>query len=75
MKILRKAFAKMSEQERTAFISREDVKQYLANVRKAISEKRAVESTPDRIYDLNGRQLVNEPQKGIYVKNGKKIAR
>lgn len=42
MKILRKAFAKMSEQERTAFISREDVKQYLADVRKAISEKRAV---------------------------------
>ena len=42
MKILRKAFAKMSEQERTAFISREEVKQYLADVRKAISEKRAV---------------------------------
>lgn len=42
MKILRKAFAKMSEQERTAFISHEDVKQYLADVRKAISEKRAV---------------------------------
>ena len=42
MKILRKAFAKMSEQERTAFISREDVKQYLAEVRTAIREKRAV---------------------------------
>ena len=41
----------------------------------AISEKQAVESTPARIYDLNGRQLASEPQKGIYVKNGKKIAR
>ena len=41
----------------------------------AISEKQAAESTPARIYDLNGRQLTSEPQKGIYVKNGKKIAR
>ena len=40
-----------------------------------ISEKQAVESTTARIYDLNGRQLVHEPQKGIYVKNGKKIVR
>ena len=40
-----------------------------------ISEKRTVERTPDRIYDLNGRQLEHEPQKGIYVKNGKKMAR
>ena len=38
----------------------------------AISEKQAAESTPARIYDLNGRQLTSEPQKGIYVKNGKK---
>jgi flavodoxin len=41
----------------------------------AISEKGTIESTPARIYDLNGRLLVQEPQKGIYVKNGKKIAR
>ena len=41
----------------------------------AINEKQAAESTPARIYDLNGRQLTSEPQKGIYVKNGKKIAR
>ena len=38
----------------------------------AINEKQAAESTPARIYDLNGRQLTSEPQKGIYVKNGKK---
>lgn len=41
----------------------------------AISEKGTIESTPTRIYDLNGRLLVQEPQKGIYVKNGKKVAR
>ncbi len=45
------------------------------NTLTAISEKRTAESTPSRIYDLHGRQLANEPQKGIYVKNGKKIAR
>ena len=42
MKILRKAFAKMSEQERTAFITRDDVKQYLAEVRTTLREKRAI---------------------------------
>lgn len=40
-----------------------------------ISETRAVETVPARIYDLNGRQLAQEPQKGIYIKNGKKIVR
>ncbi len=45
------------------------------NTLTAISEKRADESTSTHIYDLNGRQLINEPQKGIYVKNGKKISR
>lgn len=42
MKILRKAFAKMSAQERTELVSREDVKQFLADVRTAIREKRAI---------------------------------
>ena len=42
MKILRKAFAKMSEQERTAFITRDDVKQYLDEVRTTLREKRAI---------------------------------
>ena len=45
------------------------------NTLTAINEKKAAESTPARIYDLNGRQLAQEPQKGVYVKNGKKIAR
>jgi flavodoxin len=38
----------------------------------AISEKRAVQEGPVRIYDLNGRLSVQEPQKGIYIVNGKK---
>lgn len=42
MKILRDVFRKMSAQERADFISREDVKQYLADVRTSIREKRAV---------------------------------
>lgn len=42
MKILSRAFAKMSVQERADFVSREDVKQYLADVRTSIQEKRAV---------------------------------
>lgn len=37
-----KVFAKMSEQERSAFVAREDVKAYLAEVRTAIKEKRAI---------------------------------
>jgi hypothetical protein len=45
------------------------------NTLTTISEKKAAESTPARIYDLNGRQLAQEPRKGVYVKNGKKIAR
>ena len=40
-----------------------------------ISETRAVETVPARIYDLSGRLLAQEPQKGIYIKNGKKIVR
>lgn len=42
MKILRRVFAKMSAQERADFVSREDVKQYLADFRTSIREKRAV---------------------------------
>lgn len=42
MKILSRAFAKMSVQERAEFVSREEVKQYLADVRTSIREKRAV---------------------------------
>ncbi len=51
----------------------------------AINETRNIETAPARIYDLNGRLLVQEPQKGIYIKrsaegrlqgkNGKKIVR
>ncbi|MBQ6840407.1 MAG: phage major capsid protein [Oscillospiraceae bacterium] len=37
-----KVFANMSEQERSAFAAREDVKAYLAEVRTAIKEKRAI---------------------------------
>lgn len=37
-----KVFANMSEQERSAFVAREDVKAYLAEVRTAIKEKRAI---------------------------------
>lgn len=37
-----KVFSKMSEQERSAFVAREDVKAYLAEVRTAIKEKRAI---------------------------------
>lgn len=37
-----KVFARMSEQERSAFVAREDVKAYLAEVRTAIKEKRAI---------------------------------
>jgi flavodoxin len=38
----------------------------------AISEKRAAQEGPVRIYDLNGRLSVQEPPKGIYIVNGKK---
>jgi len=41
----------------------------------AINETRVTEPAAARIYDLNGRLLAQEPQKGIYIKNGKKIAR
>ena len=41
----------------------------------AINETRNIETAPARIYDLNGRLLAQEPQKGIYIKNGKKIVR
>lgn len=32
-------------------------------------------TTPTRNYDLTGRLLVEEPSKGIYIKNGKKVIR
>ena len=40
-----------------------------------ISEIKATETAPARIYDLAGRLLVEEPSNGIYIKNGKKIVR
>lgn len=40
-----------------------------------INEIRTTETTPARIYDLNGRPLAQEPQEGIYIKNGKKMVR
>ena len=41
-KVMNKRFFKMSAQERDAFFAREDVKNYLAEVRSAIREKRAI---------------------------------
>ena len=38
-----------------------------------ISEAKSTTTAPARIYDLAGRLLVEEPSKGIYIKNGKKI--
>ena len=38
-----------------------------------ISETKATTTAPTRIYDLSGRLLVEEPSKGIYIKNGKKF--
>ena len=38
-----------------------------------ISETKTTETVPARIYDLAGRLLVEEPSKGIYIKNGKKV--
>ena len=38
-----------------------------------ISEFKTTATAPVRIYDLSGRQLVTEPSKGIYIKNGKKV--
>ena len=38
-----------------------------------ISEGKSTTTAPARIYDLAGRLLVEEPSKGIYIKNGKKI--
>jgi hypothetical protein len=38
-----------------------------------ISEAQTTTTAPARIYDLAGRLLVEEPSKGIYIKNGKKI--
>ena len=39
----------------------------------SISEAKSTTTAPARIYDLAGRLLVEEPSKGIYIKNGKKI--
>ena len=41
----------------------------------AINEAKAASSVPARIYDLNGRMLAQEPSKGVFIKNGKKIVR
>jgi len=38
-----------------------------------ISEAQTTTTAPARIYDLAGRLLIQEPSKGIYIKNGKKI--
>ena len=40
-----------------------------------ISEIKTTATAPTRIYDLAGRLLVEEPSKGIYIKNGKKFIR
>ena len=38
-----------------------------------ISETKTTATAPTRIYDLGGRLLVEEPSKGVYIKNGKKV--
>ena len=40
-----------------------------------ISEAQTTTTAPVRIYDLGGRLMVEEPSKGIYIKNGKKVIR
>ena len=42
MKVLRKVFAKMTTAERDSLVAREDVRQFLAEVRTGIREKRAI---------------------------------
>ena len=41
----------------------------------AIREAQLVSAASARVYDLSGRQLVHEPSKGVFIKNGKKIVR
>ena len=43
------------------------------NTATGISETKTTTTTPTRIYDLGGRLMVEEPSKGIYIKNGKKV--
>lgn len=45
------------------------------NTATGISETKTTTTTPTRIYDLRGRLMVEEPSKGIYIKNGKKVTR
>ena len=40
-----------------------------------ISETKTTATAPTRIYDLGGRLMAEEPSKGIYIKNGKKVIR
>lgn len=40
-----------------------------------ISETKTTTTAPVRIYDLAGRLLVEEPSKGIYIINGKKVVK
>ena len=41
----------------------------------SIGETKTAATAPVRIYDLGGRLMVEEPSKGIYIKNGKKVIR
>ena len=38
-----------------------------------ISETKTTATAPTRIYDLGGRLMAEEPSKGIFIKNGKKV--
>ena len=40
-----------------------------------ISKQKTAAKAPARIFDLNGRQLAQEPSKGVYIKNGQKVVR
>jgi len=40
-----------------------------------ISQTKTTTTASTRIYDLNGRLMVDEPSKGLFIKNGKKVIR
>ena len=40
-----------------------------------IREAKSVSAASAHVYDLSGRQLVHEPSKGVFIKDGKKIVR
>ena len=41
----------------------------------AVSHVEAAEAAPAAMYDLQGRRLTEEPAKGVYIQNGKKVVK